>query len=318
MPEPTAMAVMGDLHLKAQVFTAFREARGDTRHALRQIVDWCLANGAGLVLAGDTFDRPILNSEAFLMAQSELRRLDEAELPIWWIIGNHDRATPPWIHALPGVHMHDAQARGEKLHACGFCWYGIDCQDTPEAEAAFRAIPGDVDVVVAHQSLAELFPMDFSYRLEAGFVPDTVKQVVLGHVHDPREYTDPLTEVKFAYTGSGAQLSALEPPQKSFLVVRGSEGRVELERVRIDSRPFHTESQCKLEALSRWGTRSRHLTHTGPEPSVPPRDRCSCCAAVTGHYQENTSRFSTPVFFGTGVMVDGRAQLCTAGCACPR
>jgi metallophosphoesterase superfamily enzyme len=102
MPGAQHLAIAGDFHLKHQLLTSFRDIHGDTYYSLKQVVDWCLANRADLIIPGDFFDSSRQTSENFSQGQSELMRLRDAGLNTYWITGNHDRATPAGVNVVDG------------------------------------------------------------------------------------------------------------------------------------------------------------------------------------------------------------------------
>ena len=62
-----------------------------TRQAFDRVVDLCLEEQVDfLILAGDLFDTEVKDFHAALAAAAQLRRLNQAHIPVYLILGNHD------------------------------------------------------------------------------------------------------------------------------------------------------------------------------------------------------------------------------------
>ncbi len=62
-----------------------------TRQAFDRVVDLCLEERVDfLIVAGDLFDTDVRDFHAALAAAAQLRRLDQAGIPVYLILGNHD------------------------------------------------------------------------------------------------------------------------------------------------------------------------------------------------------------------------------------
>ncbi len=62
-----------------------------TRQAFDRVVNLCLEERVDfLIIAGDLFDTDVRDFQAALAAAAQLRRLDQAEIPVYLILGNHD------------------------------------------------------------------------------------------------------------------------------------------------------------------------------------------------------------------------------------
>jgi DNA repair exonuclease SbcCD nuclease subunit len=71
-----------------------------TFQAFRRVVDHCLQEPADfLLIAGDTFDGETRSLSAQLGFADELRRLSEADIPVYMVFGNHDPAEA-WLKEL--------------------------------------------------------------------------------------------------------------------------------------------------------------------------------------------------------------------------
>lgn len=62
-----------------------------TRQAFENLIDLCLEERVDfLIIAGDLFDTDVKDFNAALTAAAQLRRLKNAEIPVYLILGNHD------------------------------------------------------------------------------------------------------------------------------------------------------------------------------------------------------------------------------------
>ncbi len=62
-----------------------------TREAFHRLVDICLEEQVDfLIIAGDLFDTNVKDFQAALASAAQLRRLDQAQIPVYLILGNHD------------------------------------------------------------------------------------------------------------------------------------------------------------------------------------------------------------------------------------
>jgi DNA repair exonuclease SbcCD nuclease subunit len=70
------------------------EIRGATRHALSQLVTFCLDEAVdALVIAGDLYDGDWKDYSTGLFFAGQMARLRQASIPVVWIRGNHDAAS---------------------------------------------------------------------------------------------------------------------------------------------------------------------------------------------------------------------------------
>ena len=198
---PPRLIHAADLHLDAPLRSlaladpALRERVGDaSREALRRIVDRALATrAAGLLLAGDVFDRAeqSLNAAAFFGAQ--MARLHEAAVPVFMIRGNHDfdNRAAARLPLPPNVHVFGPEGGTRRVAPDGcppVAVHGVsyDRQGAPESllDRFGPAEPGAVNVGMLHTSLAgsgahdRYAPCSVADLLAFGY-----DYWALGHVH---------------------------------------------------------------------------------------------------------------------------------------
>lgn len=134
---------------------------GDAKAALAAVVDWCLVARTPLLAAGDLFDvdDPDPESVGFVFGQCD--RLRAADLPLLFIVGQHERRREgTWMGAHPWpIHVGDGRAvevptpDGGSAVVRGFDW--TPASGIPGILETFAADPA-CDVLMLHQVCAEL------------------------------------------------------------------------------------------------------------------------------------------------------------------
>lgn len=100
-----------DLHLQRQAWANRPALRDDAFFAFTQIVDYALAHKLPVLAAGDLFDKRHNESEPIAHFSSQMDRMQAAEIPFYYIQGDHDKAQPPWPSVHPwATHMHHMAA----------------------------------------------------------------------------------------------------------------------------------------------------------------------------------------------------------------
>lgn len=154
--KPKAIAVFGaDTHISEAVWSQRPRLRGDSFFGLSQLVDLALAESVPLVLAGDCLellDANGLTSQTLQFVVNQIERLRVANLPLYYISGQHDMASPSWLSSMNSWAT-DVSGRtftlGDKL------WYGLDFQEAPALQAAMSLRPSSFGLLL-HQRWAEL------------------------------------------------------------------------------------------------------------------------------------------------------------------
>ncbi len=125
-----------DLHLDSPLRSlALRDedlatlVAGATRVALTRIVDLCLEERVNaLLIAGDLYDGSQTSIKTGVFLAEQLRRLDEAQIPVFIIRGNHDAEAKELTRqmALPDtVVVFDGRGGVRKLQAHGVAIHGV-------------------------------------------------------------------------------------------------------------------------------------------------------------------------------------------------
>ncbi|MFZ7092595.1 metallophosphoesterase family protein [Primorskyibacter sp. 2E233] len=184
LDSPLKTLALRDEALRDRVQTA-------TRTALIRIVDTALAeNVAALLIAGDLFDGAERSAKTAAFLTGQLDRLRAADIPVFYIKGNHDAENPITGEvSLPdNVHIFDGRGGKVQIEGADIWIHGVsfNSRHAPESLLGkFTApVPGAVNIAMLHSSLAgaqghdtyapcsvaELSTMGFDYW-------------ALGHIH---------------------------------------------------------------------------------------------------------------------------------------
>jgi hypothetical protein len=147
------LAVTSDNHLAPCAWTSRPELRGDAYYAFQQTIDWCLAAGVPLVLAGDICDTAYPDPYTVWFMTSRLEAMLALSLPVYYVRGQHDGVgETPWLQLVPGaVHVHRQSFRP----AHGSLFYGLDYTPADRVKGELARVPEGTKVLVAHQCWEE-------------------------------------------------------------------------------------------------------------------------------------------------------------------
>ena len=91
---------------------------------------------------------------------------------------------------------------------------------------------------MCHQMFREVFNMDGVWNIDTEWIPEHVKYVLVGDLHEPVEF-EGHHHVKAWYSGSMYMCKLDEPPAKSFLDVGiTDDGKMQVQRIPLKSRAF--------------------------------------------------------------------------------
>jgi DNA repair protein SbcD/Mre11 len=211
-----------DLHIgRVSSNSELIDDRGTTRETWHRLVDWAIENEVDAVaVAGDIVEHDNRYFEAVSALESGLSKLDEAEIKVFVVAGNHDYDVIPSIlrdHRFEHVHLlgeggswefKTVNLNGSDIQFTGWSFPGMHhrtdpLQDFPSGEvdssaATIGLIHGDYNA-----GESQYAPLQFSSLTEHG-----VNAWVMGHIHKPGVFntSDPL----IYYPGSPHALSPKE------------------------------------------------------------------------------------------------------------
>ena len=164
-----------------------------TRQAFDRVVDLCLDERVDfLVVAGDLFDTDVKDFHAALAAASQLRRLDQAGIPVYLILGNHDSREEmtrhvPWpANVTLFDHKHPETVRHPTLPVA------LHGMSYPKREVTENLVPGYPAPIVDCFNIGLLHTNAGGNSQHAPYAPCSVEELVakgydywaLGHVHE--------------------------------------------------------------------------------------------------------------------------------------
>ncbi len=207
-----------------------------TRQAFDRVVDLCLEERVDfLIIAGDLFDTEVKDFHAALAAATQLRRLDQAGIPVYLILGNHDSREEmtrhvPWPanvtlfdHKRPQTVRHPTLPVA--LHGMSY----------PKREVTENLVPDYPAPVAGCFNIGLLHTNAGGNSQHAAYAPCSVEELVakgydywaLGHVHD---YAVLHERPHVVYSGNTQGRHARETGPKGCLLVtvdeRSSGGEV--------------------------------------------------------------------------------------------
>ncbi|TYC56105.1 DNA repair exonuclease [Rhodobacterales bacterium] len=162
-----------------------------TRAAFTRVVDYALAEGvSALLIAGDLFDGAERSAKTAAFLTGQLDRLMQADIPVFYIKGNHDAENPLTGEvSLPdNVHVFDGRGGRRQLGETNIWIHGVSFSGRQAPDSLLPKFgspePDAVNIALLHTSLAgsqghdtyapcsvaELSAMGFDYW-------------ALGHVH---------------------------------------------------------------------------------------------------------------------------------------
>ena len=164
-----------------------------TRQAFDRVIDLCLKEEVDfLVLAGDLFDTDVKDFNSALSAAAQIRRLDQANIPVYLILGNHDAREEvtrhvPWPnnvkvfnHKRPQTLMHPRLPVA--LHGMSY----------PKREVTNNLVPDYPAPVEGRFNIGILHTNVGGNLRHPAYAPCSVEELIakgydywaLGHVHD--------------------------------------------------------------------------------------------------------------------------------------
>lgn len=183
--------MVGLKHLPTNIFTRVRES---TFVALTKITAAAILHKVDFViLAGDLFDGEDRSLRAQVRFRTEMLKLQEKEIPVFVVHGNHDHLNGSWVHLdMPSnVHVFNSEVEtkvlqtksGEFVHLYGFSYKTRhvfdrkidDYQKTEGADFHIGILHGNESAGIEHDNYA---PFSIKDLYEKGF-----DYWALGHIH---------------------------------------------------------------------------------------------------------------------------------------
>lgn len=276
---PGRFLFAADTHFDAEGAWLGRGVVGDAEHAFRRLVDHAVNAKAAVLIGGDIVNRPDAHPASIGPVFRQLDRLEQAGLPLYYVLGQHD-GRKDWFSA----HGWPTHAHGRTFTIGVATVAGLDFLQPDEYRAALAAVPPAASVLLTHQVWSELLGVGRdrdTMRLEE--VPAHVGIVLTGDYHKTvvkqvkRAGATPVAAVS---PGSMAMQALDEPSEKCYFL--GNDGGRQLMPVAYPTRPFlrlatHDEAVIIERATL---TRDEAMRLVGPDlakpivvlPPAPPGD----------------------------------------------
>lgn len=190
-----------DLHLDSPLTSlALRDASlaeridGATRTALRRTIDLCIEERVdALLVAGDLYDGSQKSMHTAAVLTAQLRRLDDAGIPVFLIRGNHDAESSVTRELMlpDNVHAFDGRGGVRELADGAVAIHGVSFRDRHAPESLVPKLrpprPDAINIGLLHTSLTG----GGAGTRHAAYAPCTLGELVdhgydywaLGHVH---------------------------------------------------------------------------------------------------------------------------------------
>ena len=201
------------------------QIRGATRKAFTNLVDLALAEAVQfVVIAGDIYDRDWTDYNTGLFFNSQMARLNAADIPVYLISGNHDAANKMTKDLRPPANtrrLGHKQAETEPVERCNAAIHGQSFATeavTDRLAAAYpRAEQGCFNIGLLHTSAA-------GHEGHEPYAPCSLDELedkgyhywALGHVHTRQELS-PKFQAVFAGNIQGRHIRETGP--KGCLIV---------------------------------------------------------------------------------------------------
>lgn len=211
--------------LEAYAGAPVERLRVATRQAFARIVDICLEERVDfLVIAGDLFDTDVRDFQAALAAAVQLRRLDQAQIPVYLILGNHDSREEttrhvPWpANVTLFDHKHPQTVRHPTLPVA------LHGMSYPKREVTDNLVPKYPAPVPDCFNIGLLHTNAGGNAQHASYAPCSVEELVakgyqywaLGHVHEHVVLSE---RPHVVYSGNTQGRHARETGRKGCLLV---------------------------------------------------------------------------------------------------
>lgn len=228
---------VGDLHLGYRQY-GIKAREEDILKAHDTIVQHVITNASeydAVVYAGDLFEKPIRSSSLELYLKNSVQKMLDAGVRVLAISGNHDLSQDNSTAAICGI-----QPLNEISITIKDCTiYGINYCSSQELGVKLSEVPENTDILVMHQTLAEVCSIasDISAEDLVKIVkPKGVRYIAMGHIHNKWVYD--YDGVKIAYPGSIEMTDIDEPPEKFVLSVNIDKSSVKITELPLNIRGF--------------------------------------------------------------------------------
>lgn len=240
----------GDCHVTHHIWTTQRDIHGDAFYGFEQFIDkglglWGSGKIKAVVLMGDLFDTITPNTAFLRFVREQIERCRAVSLPILYFDGNHDRRATPWLEAIHEWPTYIGDGRVTTID--GVVIRALDYSDYDTVENFVRGLDGEpCDILMLHQQCRQYMDIPGVWDFDLAWVPDNVRLVVMGHVHDAWSF-DMGDGRQALYTGSTHMRAADQTYQKSTTLINKD---LSVERLPLNERPFIAKTLTSVDELT--------------------------------------------------------------------
>ena len=176
--------ISADNHLCRYIWKRRKELEGDSYRAFTEMVKAIVADPIRgetktLLLAGDITDKAELDAATFHVLDDAADMLADAEIPVFYVIGNHDIDVPDWPGEVGFVALNGKVAKIDERRVAG-----LNYQPRELLLPALERVAA-CDLLLMHQTFEHLLPFEGSFDLKLDDMPPRISNVVVGDVHAP-------------------------------------------------------------------------------------------------------------------------------------
>ena len=229
LDSPLTSLALRDEGLRANIQSA-------TRSAFTGIIDAALSEGvAALLIAGDLYDGAQRSAKTAAFLAGQLERLRAAEIPAFYIKGNHDAENPITGEvALPdNVHVFDGRGGKVQIEGTDIWIHGVSFSGKHAPDSLLgkfgAPVSGAVNIAMLHTSLAGATGHD-------NYAPCSVAELTalgfdywaLGHVHKRQVHSE-APWVVMPGIPQGRDIGESGPKSATLLMIEN--GRIAIEEI---------------------------------------------------------------------------------------
>ena len=232
-----------DLHLTPLVWQSHPNMRGDAYFALAQLVQFCQQQKpAAVILGGDVFDLTHPDSESVNQFVRAMATIANSGAAIYAVEGQHEMATPPWVHLADGVTwIGDGEIATVPLTSKKSVRVrGLNYMAGGAVKELVEDASEEYDILVVHQMAKQALPIEGQYNFEMEWVPDFVRLVLAGDYHMP------FNDGRLWYPGATHMRKIDERGTKRFLTIEQAKNGT----FKISAQPLRSREVVELTLVT--------------------------------------------------------------------
>lgn len=243
-----------DSHLRETTWKSHPELRGDAYDAFAQIIDFAIEKSVNeVLLGGDVLDVNTPDPLTMQQLVTEMQRLQDAGIPCYFIVGQHERhRLAQWLN----LHSWPTHIDGRIVRLRDLVLHGISYQPRTQLQSAIARIHEDANAVLVHQVWKETHGDLMQPEGCIADLPDRVEWVLTGDYH--QHFVKQLAGHTVLSPGSICMQAINEVPEKQFFTLTQQNG-ITVASHKLKTRPFISISVGTTAELDAFIDRSQEL-----------------------------------------------------------